>query len=100
MQVAPAELEGLLESHPAIADAAVIGVPYQDDEAPRAYVVLVPPAVGKLTENELIEWVNGQVARHKWLRGGVQFVEAVPRSPSGKILRRELRQQASREAKL
>lgn len=100
MQVAPAELEGLLESHEAITDAAVIGVTQDDNEVPRAYVVLNPNAKGKITGDDIAEWVKVRVARHKWLRGGVHFVDVVPRSPSGKILRRELRDLAKRESKL
>lgn len=100
MQVAPAELEGLLESHEAITDAAVIGVSQDDNEVPRAYVVLNPNAKGKITGDDIAEWVKARVARHKWLRGGVHFVDVVPRSPSGKILRRELRDLAKRESKL
>ncbi|XP_066996455.1 luciferin 4-monooxygenase [Anabrus simplex] len=87
-QVAPAELEGLLMSHPAVQDAAVIGVP--DDNAgelPRAFVVKKKD----VTEEELIAYIEKQVSPHKRLRGGVEFVEEIPKNPSGKILRRELR---------
>jgi 4-coumarate--CoA ligase len=90
-QVAPAELEGLLLSHPGIADAAVIGRP--DDEAgevPVAFVMRRDPA---LTEAEVLAHVAGQVASYKALRA-VRFVETIPKSPSGKILRRLLRAQA------
>lgn len=89
-QVPPAELEGLLMTHEAIADAGVIGV--KDDEAqelPKAYVVLKP---GKnILPEDIINWVHERVAPHKRLRGGVEITEAVPRSPAGKILRRKLR---------
>jgi 4-coumarate--CoA ligase len=91
-QVAPAELEGLLLGHPAIADCAVIGRP--DDEAgevPVAFVVRRGEAA--LTEAEVQAHIAGQVAHYKALRA-VQFVEAIPKSPSGKILRRVLRAQA------
>lgn len=101
-QVAPAELEGLLASHPKIADAAVIGV-YDASlasEVPRAYVVLTQDAVrggggrGPETEGEIVRWMNARVATYKWLRGGVRFVDQIPRSASGKILRRVLKERS------
>eukprot|EP01103_Thecamoeba_quadrilineata_P001616 TRINITY_DN11462_c0_g1_i1.p1 TRINITY_DN11462_c0_g1~~TRINITY_DN11462_c0_g1_i1.p1 ORF type:complete len:550 (+),score=118.32 TRINITY_DN11462_c0_g1_i1:18-1667(+) len=97
-QVAPAELEGVLLSHDEIADAAVIGI--EDEvwgEVPRAYVVLKNGA--KITSEEIKDFVASQVAPYKLLRGGVIFVEAVPKSASGKILRRLLRDQARQEIK-
>ncbi|KAL6865506.1 hypothetical protein ACO1O0_001600 [Amphichorda felina] len=103
LQVAPAELEGIISSHPAVLDAAVIGIEQSDTEVPRAYVVLAPPAAGKFSEEDLLQFVDSKVASYKRLRGGVKFVEAVPRSPSGKILRkdvREMRKLEEREAKL
>jgi acyl-CoA synthetase (AMP-forming)/AMP-acid ligase II len=91
-QVAPAELEALLLGHPAIADCAVIG--RADDEAGEVPVAFVVPRAGSaLTEAEVMAHVAGQVARYKALRG-VRFVEAIPKSASGKILRRVLRDQA------
>ncbi len=88
-QVPPAELEGLLLTHPAIADAAVIGI--ADDEAgelPKAFISLVPGA--SLTAEEVQEFIAGQVASYKKIRL-VEFIDEVPKSASGKILRRELR---------
>ncbi|KAH6994942.1 hypothetical protein EDB80DRAFT_154052 [Ilyonectria destructans] len=92
LQVAPAELEGLIASHPAVVDAAVIGIAQNGTEVPRAYVVLAPPAKGKISEEDLVEYVRSKVSDHKRLRGGVRFIEAVPRSPAGKILRKEVRE--------
>ena len=88
-QVAPAELEALLASHPAVADAAVAGVASSTpgEQIPHALVQLREGA--EASEHELTHWVAGQVASYKRL-GGVTFVEKVPRSAAGKILRREL----------
>lgn len=100
LQVAPAELEGIIEGNPSVADVGVIGVPFRDTEAPKAFVVLTPAAKGKLSEQELTDYVHSKVADYKKLRGGLVFVDAVPRSPSGKILRRQLRDAEKRGSKL
>lgn len=88
MQVAPAELEALLVTHPAIGDAAVI--PVADEEAgelPKAYIVIRPGQ--NLDEQTVMDFVAGQVAPHKRIRQ-VEFIEQIPKSASGKILRRLL----------
>ncbi|HEX9365607.1 MAG TPA: AMP-binding protein [Vicinamibacterales bacterium] len=88
MQIAPAELESVLLSHPAVADAAV--VPRKDEatgEMPHAFVVLRAPA----TADELVAFVAARVASYKKIRG-LDFIDAIPKSPSGKILRRLLRE--------
>ncbi|KAL8713619.1 MAG: hypothetical protein Q9220_002481 [cf. Caloplaca sp. 1 TL-2023] len=99
-QVPPAELEGLLASHAKINDVAVVGI-YDKDQAteiPRAYVVPAPGVEGgQTTEAEIQEWLAARVAKHKRLRGGVRFVDEIPKSPSGKILRRKLRLRAQAE---
>ena len=90
-QVPPAELEGLLLGHPAVADAAVIGI--QDEEAgevPKAFVVLKEGQ--SPSADEIMEFIAGQVATFKRIRQ-VQFVDAIPKNPSGKILRRVLIEQ-------
>jgi acyl-CoA synthetase (AMP-forming)/AMP-acid ligase II len=92
-QVAPAELEALLLTHPGVADAAVIGT-YNDDgnEVPHAYVVRQPAATG-LSEGEIMMFVAERVAPYKRIRH-VTFIDGVPRAASGKILRRQLRENA------
>ena len=94
-QVPPAELEALVVTHPAVADVAVIGVP--DDEAgelPRAYVVLKPGM--EATAEDLQAFVAEHVATYKQIRQ-VVFTDEIPKSASGKILRRFLRDEARAE---
>ncbi|CZT08566.1 probable 4-coumarate-CoA ligase 2 [Rhynchosporium graminicola] len=101
-QVPPAELEGYLIGHPDIDDVAVIGIEdlSQATEVPRAYVVPKKGVEGsKEKEKEIMEWLAKKVANHKKLRGGVRFVDEVPKSASGKILRRVLKLQAAEETK-
>jgi len=86
--VAPAELEAILLTHPAVADVAVI--PRPDEEAgeiPKACIVLRPDM--SVSSDELMAYVAGRVAPHKKIRR-VEFIEQVPKSASGKILRRVL----------
>ncbi|ATZ52944.1 hypothetical protein BCIN_08g05600 [Botrytis cinerea B05.10] len=96
LQVAPAELESHLLSHPSVADCAVIPVPdAAAGEIPKAYVVK-STSVGieendALVKRDISKWVEDHKARHKWLKGGVEFIDVIPKSPSGKILRRLLR---------
>jgi len=95
LQVAPSELEHLLLTHPQIADAAVIGLPDEmAGELPRAFVV--KKANAQITEAQVAEFINAQVAPFKKLRGGVVFVSSIPKLASGKILRRELKKLLSK----
>lgn len=98
-QVAPAELEGVLTAHPSIIDAAVIGRMVNDhgDESPKAFVVVREGH--KLSADEVHAHMKDHVARYKQLTGGVQFVESIPKLPSGKILKRMLREQEKQRPK-
>ena len=103
-QVAPAELEGKLMDNEVVEDVAVIGV--QDEhmhtEVPRAYIVAAK-GKGEPGENEakvIVDWIGGKVANHKRLRGGIVFVAEVPKSASGKILRRLLKERSKNDKPL
>ncbi|KAI0034004.1 amp dependent CoA ligase [Vararia minispora EC-137] len=103
-QVAPAELEGHLLKHAAVDDCCVVGVP--DDysgEVPLAFVVLSIATAKSLVSNpanaaavkaEIAKWVADNKVAYKKLAGGVEFVDAIPKNPSGKLLRRVLRERA------
>jgi acyl-CoA synthetase (AMP-forming)/AMP-acid ligase II len=93
-QVPPAELEALLLQHPAVSDVAVIGLPdVAAGEIPAAYVVTETPVAG----DDLLAWVAQRVAPYKKIRA-VEFVDAIPKSASGKILRRQLKERAVADA--
>ncbi|KAG8834677.1 hypothetical protein FRC17_007762 [Serendipita sp. 399] len=103
-QVAPAELEGHLLDHPVVADAGVVGVPDEySGEVPAAFIQLQSniaqkvkndPKYGDKLKKDIAKWVADNKTRYKHLDGGVYFVDAVPKNPSGKILRRMLREKA------
>ncbi|KAK5957216.1 hypothetical protein OHC33_001587 [Knufia fluminis] len=98
-QVAPAELEGALTEHADIVDAAVIGLATKGQdgtELPKAYLVRRPGS--KITEQDVMAHMKGRLARYKQLEGGVEFVDSIPKLPSGKILKRVLREDAKRKA--
>jgi acyl-coenzyme A synthetase/AMP-(fatty) acid ligase len=78
--VAPAELEEILCSHPDIDDRV--------SEVPRAFVVTRRPDI---SEEDIKKFVAAKVSEHKQLKGGVQLLTGIPKSPSGKILRRQLK---------
>jgi long-chain acyl-CoA synthetase len=90
--VAPAQIEALLLEHPAVADVAVIAKPDEEaGEVPKAYVVL-RAGYEQQSADELMQWVNDKLATYKNIHE-VEFIDAIPRNPSGKILRRILKEQ-------
>ncbi|KAG6331002.1 hypothetical protein ID866_8088 [Astraeus odoratus] len=103
-QVSPAELESCLLEHPDIADACIVGV--LDDysgELPKAFVVLLQDAAARARKDpgaaeeiaqSLIQHVASKKVAHKRLAGGVEFVDSIPKTPTGKLLRRVLRDRA------
>ncbi|GAA5928472.1 acyl--CoA ligase [Sporobolomyces koalae] len=100
-QVAPAELEATLLECPLVADTCVIGI-YDENKAsefPRAYIVL--SEAGKKDQHHvdsINKWFDNRVAHYKRLKGGIRIVDTIPKSPSGKILRRVVRDEAKAEA--
>ncbi|KAF2482802.1 phenylacetyl-CoA ligase [Neohortaea acidophila] len=102
-QVAPAELESHLLAHPAVNDCVVIGIPSErEGEVPKAFVVK-DASVKDKSDDEISKAIQKHVADHKTdykkLRGGVEFIDVVPKSASGKILRRLLRDQEKAKLK-
>ncbi len=98
--VAPAELEDLLLGHPKVEDCAVFGIKSEyEGELPRAYIVLKSGnKASKEIEDEIKNYVKEKRVKYKWLAGGIRFVDLIPKSPSGKILRRVIRDMESEEA--
>jgi 4-coumarate--CoA ligase len=101
-QVPPAELEGKLMESDMVDDVAVIGVndEQQHTEVPRAYIVASSAEAGETQARAIVEWLAKKVANHKRLRGGVVFVDEIPKSASGKILRRVLKQRSGEDEPL
>lgn len=102
--VYPSEVENILLSHPAVVDAAVIGVSTPSDsrldvvsQVPRGFVVIAPggrSTTPTVTVQELLDSTNYKFESHKDLKWQIQIIEAIPRSPAGKILRRQLQNMA------
>ena len=93
--IAPAELEDLLFNNPHVFDAAVIGKPSKEldiGEIPKAFIILKPESKGKVSEQEVMDWVAEKISAYKKIRE-VEFVDEIPKSGSGKILRRKLVEQ-------
>jgi 4-coumarate--CoA ligase len=98
-QVAPAELEGKLMDNELVDDVAVIGINDEQEhtEVPRAYIVATQDKRANIGEPEalaIVDWTSKKVANHKRLRGGIVFVDEIPKSASGKILRRILKERS------
>ncbi|XP_072943191.1 luciferin 4-monooxygenase-like [Epargyreus clarus] len=88
-QVAPAELEAVLLQHPAVRDAGVVGAPHEEfGQVPTAFVVLQPNV--DITSEQIVQYVDSQVSARMRLAGGVRFVQALPRSTSSKLNRKDL----------
>ncbi|XP_025157251.1 4-coumarate--CoA ligase 1 [Harpegnathos saltator] len=89
-QVPPAELEAILLTYPGVRDAAVIGIPEEiAGELPMAFIVKQDNS--NVREEDIIQYVNERVSNPKRLRGGIRFINSIPKTASGKILRRLLR---------
>ena len=90
--IAPAELEDLLFNNPHVFDAAVIGKPSLEPDIgqiPKAFIILKPDSIGKVGEQDIMEWVAEKISAYKKIRE-IEFVEEIPKSGSGKIMRRVL----------
>jgi len=91
-KVLPDEVEDKLYSHPAILECAVVGVPDPEiGETIKAFVVLREEYKGKITEQDIIDWAKKEMAGYKWPRK-VEFIDKLPRTAIGKVLRRALRE--------
>ncbi|KAF5302842.1 hypothetical protein FQA39_LY02022 [Lamprigera yunnana] len=89
-QVSPTELENLILEIPDIADVAIVGIPDTlCGEIPRAFVVRKKD--GKVTADDILSYVHPKVASYKQIAGGIKFIESIPRNPSGKVIRNELK---------
>ena len=95
--VFPAEVEALMYRHPAIAEVGVVGVPdpYRGEDV-LAFVVLKPAARGSVTAEDIVQWCRSEMSVYKAPRQ-VRLVETLPKTASGKILKRSLREQAGKE---
>lgn len=93
-QVAPAELEAILRKHNDVLDAVVVGISHPKyGEIPKAFVIR--QSESQVTEKDIQDFVAKQVVKYKRLSGGVQFVDFIPKTLTGKVLRREIRQKYS-----
>ena len=88
-QVAPAELEDVIRGIPEVIDVAVIGIPDErNGEVPKAFIVTES---GSLKAQHIEHFVEEKLSNYKKLRGGVEFVKSIPKTPSGKILKKNLK---------
>nr|XP_039272181.1 4-coumarate--CoA ligase 1-like isoform X3 [Styela clava] len=92
IQVSPAELESVILKHPKVMDVGVIGIPdTYAGELPKAFVV---KKVDNLTKDDVDSFVKGELVDYKQLRGGIEFVQKIPKSATGKIQRNKLKKMA------
>ncbi|CAL4122556.1 unnamed protein product [Meganyctiphanes norvegica] len=90
--VAPSELEDLLHQHPLVEDVGVVGVPDEmAGQVPRAYIVTKDQPDKEMAVRDICNYVESQVSKHKQLAGGIVFIDELPRSKTGNLLRRELK---------
>lgn len=93
-------MEAKLHGHEQVADVCIIGVwdKSRESEVPRAYIVLKEGiAPSDELAGQIVKWLDEKVSPPKRLRGGVRFIDAIPKSQAGKILRRILKEQAKKE---
>jgi len=103
-QVSPTEIENTIREHPSqfVTDVAVAGVKGErlpDELVPRAWIVLSNIGKERGVETvlaDLEKWARSRLSKHKWLRGGFQVVDEIPKLPTGKILRRKLQEEYAR----
>jgi long-chain acyl-CoA synthetase len=89
--VSPDEVEKLIHRHPSVAEVAVVGVPdAKRGESPKAFVVLLPQHRGNITENEVLSWCK-QAMDDYMCPSSIEFVDSLPKSATGKVLRRLLK---------
>lgn len=89
-QVPPAEIELLLQNHPKLKDAGVIGIP-DERTGEKAFAFVVPRPATTVSKEEIFDYVRKNLSKPKHLHGGIKFIDEIPRNPSGKVLRRELK---------
>jgi acyl-coenzyme A synthetase/AMP-(fatty) acid ligase len=98
LQVAPAELEAILLRNDTVLDAAVVGITLCNGEWPRAYITLKEEYKNQITGTDIQQWMKGRTAKYKQLKGGISFVDEVPRLASGKIHRKVIKEWARKDA--
>ena len=91
MQVSPEEIESVLTSHPDIVDAAVAPVFEESNVNPKIKAFIVPRGGLIVTAEQVLDFMEGKLAPHKTINGGVETIETIPRNPAGKMMRHALR---------